>query len=73
MLIVVVIVVGLVLAVAALIAVFEGGSLDRNHARATRAGHIADDSNCVYWLGDFAGVNLRARCPICSPDTKKKK
>lgn len=30
-----------------------------------RAGHNAHDSNCRYWMGDFAGVNLRAVCGAC--------
>lgn len=27
--------------------------------------HNADDSECIFWAGDFAGVDLRAVCPVC--------
>lgn len=37
-------------------------------ARAAAHGHDADDSLCRYWAGDFAGVRLSARCPICNPE-----
>jgi hypothetical protein len=30
-----------------------------------RTGHVADDPWCIYWRGDFAGVDLNARCPLC--------
>lgn len=29
--------------------------------------HTPDDSECVFWAGDYAGVNLRATCEICNP------
>lgn len=40
-------------------------------AKAARHGHDANDSRCSYWMGDFAGVDLRARCPICSPEKEE--
>ncbi len=40
-----------------------------NRARAnkvvSRHQHNADDSQCRYWQGDFAGVNLWAQCDPC--------
>lgn len=33
-----------------------------------RALHYTDDSECVFWAGDFAGVNLKAVCPVCNTD-----
>lgn len=38
---------------------------ERTDKIAKRTGHRADDFNCRYWAGDYAGVNLRAECPIC--------
>lgn len=34
---------------------------------AEKHGHDANDAMCNRWRGDFAGVNLHARCPICNP------
>ena len=43
-------------------------SLPVRAARAAARGHDAEDSRCTYWAGDFAGVRLSARCPICDPE-----
>lgn len=42
------------------------GKVDGTAGRS--AGHNAHDSNCVKWMGDFAGVDLKARCLVCDPD-----
>lgn len=45
-------------------------SLMSNVNKAARQGHNAQDSECIMWRGDFAGVDLRAHCAICSTTTK---
>lgn len=44
-------------------------------ARAARikrsTGHIADDPQCRYWKGDFAGADLHGECGICRTSSDK--
>ena len=42
-------------------------SLMRNLARSKAAGHDANDVDCYYYAGDFAGIDLLALCPACTP------
>ena len=37
-----------------------------------RTGHDPNDCNCRYWMGDFAGVNLRAVCGPCRAEREKR-
>lgn len=47
-------------------------SARRSDAILAKTGHNAHDSYCSKWRGDFAGVNLQARCKICRPEPEKK-
>lgn len=59
--------------VGAVLAFVTGGSaavdrsIQRNLARAKKAGHDANAPECSYYRGDFAGVDLSACCPECPP------
>lgn len=49
---------------------FGAGDNKVDSARATMhklaTQHDPNDSECIFWAGDFAGVNLRAVCPVCA-------
>ena len=42
-------------------------SLASRTRRASRQGHDPNDSLCTFWAGDFSGVDLSAKCPVCRP------
>lgn len=50
--------------------VMGAGNNNVSSARTTmiRVLHDTNDSECIFWAGDFAGVNLHAVCPVCNPD-----
>lgn len=59
-----------VLVVFALLAATEvasGPSRKRADRIRARSGHVADDPFCREYSGDFAGVDLAARCELCNP------